>query len=179
MFERFTRKARAAIAAAETESRRLGHDYIGTEHQLLGLLVIGEGVAHAALERAGVSWSAVDAAVRKRIPPQVDCGALAALGIDLEAVRNAVDDTFGSGALDRSLRTKQRRGDRSFRPDAKNVMELSLREALTLGHNYIGTEHLLLALVRASDATAAAILRDLAPGLDLRGLVLDELSART
>ena len=178
MFERFTRVAKAAIAAAEAESRRLGHDYIGTEHQLLGLLVVGEGVANGALLRAGISWNDVDAAVRRRVPPQVDSQALAALGIDLEAIRNAVDDTFGDGALDRALGQKSRRGGPSFVPAAKTVMELSLREALTLRHNYVGTEHLLLALVRASDTTAAAILRELGPDVDLRSLVFEELGAR-
>lgn len=179
MFERFARLAKVAIAAAESESRRLGHDYIGTEHQLLGLLSIGEGVAYEVLQRAGVTWADADAAVRRRVPPVVDSEALAALGIDLDAVRNAVDDTFGDGALDRAMGTTGRRCGPSFTGPAKKVMELSLREALTLEHSYIGTEHVLLALVREKVSAGAAVLRELAPDADLRALVLDELSART
>lgn len=178
MFERFTRVAREAISAADTESRRLGHDYIGTEHLLLGVLVVGEGVASAALGRAGISWADVDAATRRRVAPRVDSGALASLGIDLDAVREAVDHTFGNGALDRALRQKSGRCGPSFLPSAKKVMELSLHEALALGHSYIGTEHLLMALLRASDTTAAAILRELAPDADIRALVLEEIGAR-
>src|SRR5438093_10014850 len=110
LVERFTDRARRVVVLAQEEARLLNHNYIGTEHILLGLIHEGEGVAAKALE---------------------------SLGISLEAVRNQVEEIIAQGGSSPS-------GHIPFTPRAKKVLELSLREALQLGHNYIGTEHILL-----------------------------------
>jgi ATP-dependent Clp protease ATP-binding subunit ClpA len=124
MFERFTDRARRVVVLAQEEARLLNHNYIGTEHILLGLIHEGEGVAAKALE---------------------------SLGISLEAVRTQVVEIIGEG---QSAPT----GHIPFTPRAKKVLELSLREALQLGHNYIGTEHILLGLIREGEGVAAQVL---------------------
>ncbi len=131
MFERFTDRARRVVVLAQEEARLLNHNYIGTEHILLGLIHEGEGVAAKALE---------------------------SLGISLEAVRAQVEEIIGHGGTAPS-------GHIPFTPRAKKVLELSLREALQLGHNYIGTEHILLGLVREGEGVAAQVLVKL--GADL------------
>jgi ATP-dependent Clp protease ATP-binding subunit ClpA len=131
MFERFTDRARRVVVLAQEESRLLNHNYIGTEHLLLGLVHEGEGVAAKALE---------------------------ALEISLAAVRREVEAIIGQGGSSPS-------GHIPFTPRAKKVLELSLREALQLGHNYIGTEHILLGLVREGEGVAAQVLVKL--GADL------------
>jgi ATP-dependent Clp protease ATP-binding subunit ClpA len=131
MFERFTDRARRVVVLAQEEARRLNHNYIGTEHILLGLIREGEGVAAKALE---------------------------SLGISLEAVRAQVEQRIGQG---QSAPT----GHIPFTPRAKKVLELSLREALGLGHDYIGTEHILLGLIREGEGVAAQVLVKL--GADL------------
>ena len=132
MFERFTGRARRVIDLTQEEARRLNHDYIGTEHILLGLLREDEGVAARALE---------------------------SLGISLDAVRQQVEEIIGQGR-----RTPPR--DIPYTPRAKKVLELSLREALQLGHNYIGTEHILLGLIREGDGVAAHVLVELGGDLN-------------
>src|SRR4249920_2469818 len=124
MFERFTDRARRVVVLAQEEARVLNHNYIGTEHILLGLIHEGEGVAAKALE---------------------------SLGISLEAVRIQVEEIIGQGQQAPS-------GHIPFTPRAKKVLELSLREALQLGHNYIGTEHILLGLIREGEGVAAQVL---------------------
>ena len=131
MFERFTDRARRVVVLAQEEARMLNHNYIGTEHILLGLIHEGEGVAAKALE---------------------------AMGISLGAVREQVQETIGQGQQAPS-------GHIPFTPRAKKVLELSLREALQLGHNYIGTEHILLGLIREGEGVAAQVLVNL--GADL------------
>ena len=131
MFERFTDRARRVVVLAQEEARLLNHNYIGTEHILLGLIHEGEGVAAKALE---------------------------SLGISLEAVRAQVEEIIGHGGTAPS-------GHIPFTPRAKKVLELSLREALQLGHNYIGTEHILLGLIREGEGVAAQVLVKL--GADL------------
>jgi ATP-dependent Clp protease ATP-binding subunit ClpC len=131
VFERFTDRARRVVVLAQEEARLLNHNYIGTEHILLGLIHEGEGVAAKALE---------------------------SLGISLEAVRNQVEEIIGQGGSSPS-------GHIPFTPRAKKVLELSLREALQLGHNYIGTEHILLGLIREGEGVAAQVLVKL--GADL------------
>jgi ATP-dependent Clp protease ATP-binding subunit ClpC len=131
MFERFTDRARRVVVLAQEEARMLNHDYIGTEHILLGLIREGEGVAAKALE---------------------------SLGISPEAVRRQVEEIIGRGQQAPS-------GQISFTPRAKNVLELSLREALQLGHDYVGTEHILLGLIREGEGVAAQVLIKL--GADL------------
>ena len=131
LFERFTDRARRVVVLAQEEARLLNHNYIGTEHILLGLIHEGEGVAAKALE---------------------------SLGISLEAVRSQVEEIIGQGGSSPS-------GHIPFTPRAKKVLELSLREALQLGHNYIGTEHILLGLIREGEGVAAQVLVKL--GADL------------
>jgi ATP-dependent Clp protease ATP-binding subunit ClpC len=146
MFERFTDRARRVVVLAQEEARHLHHDYIGTEHLLLGLIHEGEGVAARALE---------------------------SLGISLEAVRAQVTEIIGQG---QSAPT----GHIPFTPRAKKVLELSLREALQLGHNYIGTEHILLGLIREGEGVAAQILVRLGADRDrVREQVIQLLSGYT
>jgi len=132
MFERFTERARRVVVLAQEEARTLNHNYIGTEHILLGLIREGEGVAAKALE---------------------------SLGISLEAVRQEVEKMIGRGQQAPS-------GHVPFTPRAKQVLELSLREAKALGHDHIGTEHILLGLIREGDGVAAQVLVKLGAGLD-------------
>ena len=131
MFERFTDRARRVVVLAQEEARMLNHNYIGTEHILLGLIHEGEGVAAKALE---------------------------SLEISQQAVRDQVEEIIGQGQQAPS-------GHIPFTPRAKKVLELSLREALQLGHNYIGTEHILLGLIREGEGVAAQVLVKL--GADL------------
>ena len=143
MFERFTDRARRVVVLAQEEARMLSHNYIGTEHILLGLIHEGEGVAAKALE---------------------------SLDISLEAVRAQVEETIGQGQQAPS-------GHIPFTPRAKKVLELSLREALQLGHSYIGTEHILLGLIREGEGVAAQVLQKLGADLNrVRQQVIQLLS---
>ncbi|MCW2927670.1 MAG: ATPase domain protein, partial [Thermoleophilia bacterium] len=126
MFERFTERARQVVVLAQDEARALKHNYIGTEHILLGLLREEEGLAARVLD---------------------------SLDITVDEVRTQVARIVGQGDEATS-------GQIPFTPRAKKVLELALREALSLGHNYIGTEHILLGLVRENEGVAARILLD-------------------
>ena len=132
MFERFTDRARRVVVLAQEEARMLNHNYIGTEHILLGLIHEGEGVAVSDLESIGISHT---------------------------TVRSQVEEIVGRG---KSAPT----GHIPFTPRAKKVLELSLREALQLGHSYIGTEHILLGLTRVGDGVAAQVLHKLGADLE-------------
>ncbi|MGH9019253.1 MAG: Clp protease N-terminal domain-containing protein [Acidimicrobiales bacterium] len=134
MFERFTDRARRVLVLAQEEARLLNHNFIGTEHMLLGLIQEGDGVGARTIEF---------------------------FNITLDDVRQSVRATVGSG-------TTLPSGSPPFTPRAKQVLELSLREALQLGHNYIGTEHLLLGLLREGEGVAAQVLTGF--GLDLAGV---------
>ena len=131
MFERFTDRARRVVVLSQDEARLLNHDYIGTEHILLGLIREGEGVAAQALE---------------------------SMKISVVSVRGQVEEIIGPGGSSPS-------GHIPFTPRAKKVLELSLREALQLGHNYIGTEHILLGLIREGEGVAVQVLVKLGAGL--------------
>ncbi len=135
MFNRFTERARKVIIYAKEEAQRLNHDYIGTEHILLGLVREGEGVAAAVLQK---------------------------LGLDLETIRIEVEKLVQPGPQTQVL------GDIPFTPRSKKALELSAEEARALGHNYIGTEHLLLGLVKEGEGMAYRVLLNL--GLDLNKL---------
>jgi ATP-dependent Clp protease ATP-binding subunit ClpA len=185
MFERFTHEARNAVVAAQEQARRLGHDCVGTEHVLLGLLR-GDGMAARVLNDLGVAADAVEQEVVTFVRPgpfgAADAEALGAIGIDLDEVRRRLEASFGPGALRwRPGRRGGRRGPLPgghipFSPRAKKVLELSLREALQLGHKYIGTEHILLGLVREGEGLAALVLTKLGADLQaVRAKVLDEL----
>ncbi|MEK6440936.1 ATP-dependent Clp protease ATP-binding subunit [Pseudonocardia sp. T1-2H] len=143
MFERFTDGARRVVVLAKEEARMLDHNYIGTEHLLLGLIHEDEGVAAKALE---------------------------SLGIALDGVRHQVEEIIGQGRQAPSEHIP-------FTPRAKKVLELSLREALQLGHNYVGTEHILLGLIREGEGIAARVLFKLGADLGrVRQQVLQQLS---
>jgi ATP-dependent Clp protease ATP-binding subunit ClpA len=183
MFERFTDRARQALVLAQSEAKGLNHNFIGTEHLLLGLVVEGEGVAGRVLAAEGFSPETVREAIirivgRGGTGGVDDAQALASIGIDLDEVRTAVEDAFGEGALDRVSKKRglRRLGAPPFVPRMKKVLELSLREALALGHNYIGTEHLLLAMIREGQGVGAKILAERIELPTLRTKVIDELS---
>ncbi len=133
MFNRFTERARRVILLAREEAKRLDHDYLGTEHLLLGLVREGEGVAALALQN---------------------------LEVDLEQVRHEVEKAVGRGGGSLFL------GQIPFTPRAKKVLELAVAEARNLNHNYIGTEHLLLGLIREGEGVAAQILTNLGADLE-------------
>src|SRR5690242_13245092 len=131
MFERFTDRARRVVVLAQEEARMFNHNYIGTEHILLGLIHEGDGVAAKALK---------------------------SLGISLESVRQHVEEVIGQGQ-------QAPAGHIPFTPRAKKVLELASREAQQFGHNYVGTEHILLGLIREGEGVAAQVLVQL--GADL------------
>jgi ATP-dependent Clp protease ATP-binding subunit ClpA len=142
MFERFTDRARQTVVLAQEEARDLAHDFIGTEHLLLGLLRESEGTAAVALRL---------------------------LGVELAGTRAAVAELIGRG-------TESPAGNIPFTPRSKKVLELSLREALALGHNYIGTEHILLGLVREGEGVGAQVLVQQGAMLPLvRATVLEQV----
>jgi len=143
MFERFTSRARRSVVAAQEEARGLGHNYIGTEHVLLGLLSEPEGLA---------------------------ARALGPFGISIASTREEVAAKVGAG-------TEPMKGHIPFTPRAKKVLELALREALQLHHNYIGTEHILLGLIREKEGAGPQILAAHADLLAIRAAVLDLLPA--
>src|SRR5262245_32364152 len=134
MSNRFTERAQRVILIAQEEAKRLNHDYVGTEHLLLGLIALGEGVA-----------------------AQV----LANLGVDLRRVRSEIEKIVGTGDNVMLL------GEIPFTPRAKKVLELAVEEAQNMGHNYVGTEHLLLGLIREEEAVAARVLENIGVRLDV------------
>ncbi len=176
MFEQFTEEARQTVSAAIDEAHDLGHDFVGTEHQLLGLLRVQHGLAYEVLDGNGMSYDAARSSVMMTLALAVDDEALAAIGIDADKVRRAAEASFGPGALERAV-GRHRHGKRTcgtaFTGRAKKVLELSLREALNVDDHHIGTEHLLLALVREGDGVAAQVLRHLAPDTDFRQLLVE------
>ena len=144
MFERFTDRARKVMALARKEAQRLNHDFIGTEHILLGLLLEGSGVAANVLKNRGA---------------------------DLERIRSGIEKLVKPGSSQVTM------GQLPFRPRAKKVLELAMEEARNLDHNYVGTEHLLLGLLREQDGVAAQVLMNLGLKLeDVREEVLDRKS---
>ncbi len=143
MFERFTDRARRVVVLAQEEARLLNHNYIGTEHILLGLIHEGEGVAFKALQ---------------------------SLNVSLTGCRLQVETIVGRGSSSVS-------GHLPFTPRCRTVLELGLREALQLGHNYIGTEHILLGLVREGDGIGMKILGSVVDGEQVRQAVIKQLSS--
>jgi ATP-dependent Clp protease ATP-binding subunit ClpC len=144
VFERFSERARQVVVLAQGEARDLGHDSIGTEHLLLGLLREEQGLAAHVLE---------------------------SLGITLDETRASVERIVGRGPASAAT------GQIPFTPEAKNTLELALREALRLGHNYIGTEHVLLGLVRVDEGPAKEILSELGTDAEtIRNRVMEQLA---
>ena len=164
MFERFTDEARNAVVAAQREASALDHGWIGTEHLLLALLADGDGRAARVLRdfAVDVAWARGEVErIVGRGDPDLDADALATLGIDLDAVRERVERTFGAGALSRRRcrRGLMTGGALPFTARAKKALELSLREAIAMGDDHIGSEHVLLGLAREGDGVAGGILR--------------------
>jgi ATP-dependent Clp protease ATP-binding subunit ClpA len=163
MFERFTDRARTIVKGAKDEADSLGHHAIGTEHLLLGMLAAEGGIGQTVLRASDIDY----AAVRAVIAAGDDAAALRSIGIDLDAVRASVEQTFGPGALRRAepaerggflfRRTKL---PSRFNNSAKKCLELSLRIALSMKHNYIGTEHILLAILKEERGTGGRLLRE-------------------
>ena len=173
MFERFTAQARQVVVDAHQEARELDNPRIGTEHLLLALLSPDAGIAHSVLHGAGLDRARVRADIRRLVRPSSsvalgagDAAALQEIGIDLDAVRSRIEEVFGPGALDpprlpsrrRLLRRWRHRDSLKISPRARKVLELSLREALRLRHHHIGTEHILLGLLREGNGLGALIL---------------------
>ena len=199
MFERFTDRARASVVQAQDAARDLGHRSIGTEHLLLGVSSVPDSLGARVLQRLGIGPDEIRESVLGEVgtgPPgdlgPADADALRSLGIDLDEIRRRTEEVFGPGALDRvgqprASRWRRRRGcgpgsgigvggHIPFTPRSKKVLELSLREALRLGHRYIGTEHILLGLVREGEGLGAMILVRRGAGLDeVRRMVIDAL----
>ena len=142
MFGRFTERAQKAILLAQEEAKNLRHNYVGTEHILLGLLAEGEGVAAVALNN---------------------------MGVDLETVRNEVLNVVGKGSYDADIM--------GFTPRTKRIFELSFLEARNLGHNYVGTEHILLGLLEEGEGVAIVVLKKIGVNIEkLEESVLNMLS---
>jgi ATP-dependent Clp protease ATP-binding subunit ClpA len=181
MFERFTDDARAVVRQALEERKSMRHDRVGTEHILLALMMTEDGIAARVLRDAGADEDDLRTrilAFEGRGPlvlGEADAAALRAIGIDLDAVRAKVEESFGEGALrppcppgKRGLFRKAQYDTGRFSPRAKKVLELSLREAVRLKHTYIGTEHLLLGLIREGQGLGAMVMTQ--AGLDLADL---------
>jgi ATP-dependent Clp protease ATP-binding subunit ClpA len=192
MFERFTHASRDAVIRAQTEARELKHPRIGTEHLLLALLADAHGPVATMLGHDGVDHDTVRADLtrlvgQRTVAPepladtdQADADALRAIGIDIAAVRRAIEENFGPDALRLPppeaprrrgfLRRKTRNGPSSghipFSPRAKKTLELSLREALRLKHNFIAPEHMLLGILREGGGLGALILVDAGVNFD-------------
>jgi ATP-dependent Clp protease ATP-binding subunit ClpA len=181
MFERFTADARAAVVAAQQEARELGHTPIGTEHVLIALIADPGTPVARLLAAAGLDAAIVRAEVQRHVgrpTPDLsfadaddeDKAALRSIGIDLDAVRAAIEENFGAGSLRLPKQAPKKKGlfgrfyagngHLPFSPRAKKVLELSLREAINLRHNYIAPEHLMLGLLREGQGLAAQILAE-------------------
>jgi len=181
MFERFTTAAREVVVASQQEARRLGHPFIGTEHLLLALIHEPQSATARLLRPSGLDPAVVRTEIQRlvgdKFEPDLsfteadaeDAAALKAIGIDLAKVRAAIEESFGTGALQLSKPTPRRRGlfgrrqgggHLQFSGRAKKVLELSLREAIRLRHNFIAPEHIMLGLLREGDGLACRILAD-------------------
>ncbi|GAA2147718.1 Clp protease N-terminal domain-containing protein [Kitasatospora kazusensis] len=170
MFERFSEGARRSVVLGREEARRLRHDHIGTEHLLLGILGQPDDPAAALLIDAGLDVVTARGVVARLLGaphPQVDEAALAAIGVDLEAVREAVEATFGAGALDAPAGPpgRRRKGAVRFTPRAKQVLALAVRAAAGGGGGRIEVGHLLLGVLREGGGIGVRVLRE--SGVDL------------
>ncbi len=184
MFERFTVPARETVIRAQAEAKAFNHHLVGTEHLLLALTHPDAGVAYDVLRQAGIDRATVSAAIDRHVTAhrplsEEDSAALRTVGIDLDVVIAQVEESFGPGALDAPLEPAgrsvfgRRRESHGFGPRhisarVKKVLGLSLREAIHRKHNFIGTEHLLLGLLREGNGLAAKIIAD-------QGVRLDDL----
>jgi ATP-dependent Clp protease ATP-binding subunit ClpA len=171
MFERFTQEARQVVVSSQDEARQLHHNFIGTEHLLLGLLDQAGSPTCAVFERHGLTRTAAIEVLRRFAgQAQFDAAALGTVGIDLDAVRASVEATFGPGALDMTAgrRTREPKGHIPFTARSKKVLELSLRETIALKSGEITDGSIALGLIREGEGLAAKILHD--RGIDLPDL---------
>jgi ATP-dependent Clp protease ATP-binding subunit ClpA len=152
MFERFTKEAQAVVVLAQDEATALEADRVGPEHLLLGLAA-EQGAAARVLEPLGFGYAALRTELEQS-GQALDAAALASIGIDLGEVRRRVEESFGPGALG-----GHRKGRRPFSADAKKALELSLREAIALSDRHIGSEHILLGVMRDPGEPVARLLR--------------------
>ena len=161
MFERFTPPAREVVVLAQEEARTLRHDHVGIEHLLLALLRLDTPTT-AVLRRHGLDHAAVAEVAASAGGDGLDADALRTLGIDLDAVRDVVEATFGPGALDPPSggRRKSSPGHIPFTAGAKKVLELSLRETLAMRSNRITDGHVLLGLLRDGQGPTMKVLHD-------------------
>jgi ATP-dependent Clp protease ATP-binding subunit ClpA len=181
MFERFTPTARSAVMRARDETRLLAHPMVDCAHVLLGVLQEADSTGARALRSLGVEADALREGVRRSDGftfTVAEAEALRTVGIELDDVRRRIEETFGPGALGRTFDARRARGGGHipFTSGAKKALELALREALQLGHRYIGTEHIVLGLIRDERSSALRLLQ--ARGLDreeVRAAVLREL----
>lgn len=189
MFERFTPAARSAVMRAQDETRQLAHPMVDCSHVLLGILQNSDSTGARALRSLGLEQDALREGVRRThgaVFTEAEAEALRTVGIELDEVRRRIEETFGQGALERTFDPRRARGGGHipFTSGAKKALELALREALQLGHRYIGTEHIVLGLIRDERSSAlrllqargldqervrAAVFRELANGDDRRG----------
>lgn len=165
MFERFTPDARETVVSAQREARQLRHRWIGTEHLLLALLSRTDNPTAAVLARHGLTHDAVAEWIASFHGNDLDADALSTLGIDLDAVRDSVEASFGPGALDTpsqgwGCRDRSLSGHLPFSPRAKKVLELALREAIALKQKTITDGHIVLGLVREGEGLAAKVMAD-------------------
>jgi ATP-dependent Clp protease ATP-binding subunit ClpA len=174
MFERFTRGARRVIELAQIEARELGHSWVGTEHLILALADEDFGVTTEVLREAGIDSFTFKAALEAELGTGEegrarDAEALRTIGIDLDEVQRRIEDAFGPGSLDppaMECKRSVRWGHIPFTPKSKRALELSLREALRLGHKYIGCEHILLGVLRDRSSTASRLIEELVGSAD-------------
>jgi ATP-dependent Clp protease ATP-binding subunit ClpA len=173
MFERFGDDARRAVVRAQEEAAALNHNYIGTEHLLLGL-----AAESAILSAFGITREALVRETLREIGPgrPADAAALASIGIDLEEVRRRVEEAFGPGALERTRAGRAFCAERRFTPRSKKALELAMKEARRLGHGSIEREHLLLGILAVRDGLAVKLVEDLGVSAErIRDAVLDRL----
>jgi ATP-dependent Clp protease ATP-binding subunit ClpA len=182
MFERFTPEARNTIIGAQVQARRLGHDQILAEDVLLAAISDDQTSPGRILRECGVDPERLTAELTSLGPADAD--ALRQIGIDLDSVRRQIERVFGAGALDQPrnhggswLGGRRRAGGHlPFSPVAKKSLEQALRQALALGHNFIGAEHVVLGLLATDDAPAALTLTRLGVDVaDVRSRLIAEL----
>ncbi len=183
MFERFTDKARRVVVVAQEVARERGAQQIRTEHLLLALNRVPDNLALTVLAAHSVSWADVEADLDVlRASGPSDAEALASLGIDLDEVRRQVEDAFGPGALDRTRAAQGRErwwsGHLPFDRSSKKALELALREAIRLGHGYIGCEHILLGLLHTETGAAHHVLDGRGVRMESARVIVEELVRR-
>ncbi|MEU4383263.1 Clp protease N-terminal domain-containing protein [Micromonospora echinofusca] len=178
MFERFTDRARTVVRDARDEARTEGQRPVGTEHLLLALLSDGDSLAARVLVEAGLRADDLRARIRRHTERgatglgEADAAALREIGIDLAAIVARIEESFGPDALREAAPAPRRRWGRRryvggpFSPRAKKVLELALREALRLRHRHIGTEHILLGVLREGQGLGALVLTEAGADLD-------------